>query len=225
MKRIIITVACLIISLLFIFSAAAFAAAPQGEAPAVWIDDQTVTAGNSFSFYIKARNLENVGALSLSLIYDATQFEFSAISAQSMIDSEIRSANTQNEGVIGMDFISLSGVNGSGNLWRVTLKAKSTATSGNHTLTLAVGEAYTVELSPITIVAENARVTVNEYVQSTTSISFYSSRTKSSLTEGEQSTITLNSYDLHGLATADFEIEYDHTLLRLDEVTLGNKMI
>ena len=89
MKRRLIPIACLLIALFLFFSAAAFAAAPEKDGPAVWIEDLTVTAGNSFSFYIKARDLENVGSLSLSLLYDPEQFEFSAVSAQDMISNEI----------------------------------------------------------------------------------------------------------------------------------------
>ena len=224
MKRKIITIACLLVSFLLLFSAAAFAAAPEGEGPAVWIEEQTVTAGDHFSFFIRTRDLENVGTLSLSLIYDATQFEFYTVSAQSMISGQITSTNTQTDGAVKLDFISLDGVSGSGNLWRVTLRVKSTAAIGSHTVTLAVGEAYNTALDPLDIAAGNATITVNERSQSLQNVYFYPSCSQSSLKVGEQSTLTFYSHDLQGLAAADFEVEYDHTLLRLDEVTLGEKM-
>ena len=228
MGRRIIKTACLFIATILLvatlFAAASFDVAAE-EGTVVWIEEQTVTAGNSFSFYIQARNLENVGTLSVSLYYDTEQFEISSVSTQPMISNQITSSNTQTAGTVKLDFISLDGVSGSGDLWRVTMKAKSTATPGKHTLTLAVGEAYTEALSPIVVSSENALITVNERAQSIKNVYFYSSRTKSSLTLGEQTTLTLYSNNMQGLAAMDFEIEYDHTLLRLDEIKLGERML
>jgi len=209
---------------MLLFSTAAFAAVPEKGGAMVWIEDQTVAAGDVFYFDIITNDLENIGSLSLSLLYDTTQFEFLTVSAQSMISETIYSTNTKTAGYVGMDFISLDGINGSGELWHVALKAKSTATVGKHTLTLAVGEAYSTSLSPIKVASGNSVVTVNKSYQNSGIIDFYSACSNYSITAGEQSTIEFFSYDMRGLAAADFEIEYDHNLLRLDEVIMGERM-
>ena len=158
------------------------------------------------------------------MLYDAEQFEFLTVSAQEMIEEEICSTNTKTQGHIGLDFISLSGVNGSGNIWRVALRAKSTATAAKHNLMLAVGEAYNTALSPISVYSENASVEVNGAYQGYNTIEFYSGYSNYSVTAGEQVTLWMYSGNLLGLAAADFELEYNHKLLRLDEVMFGNVM-
>ena len=211
MRRRIIPLVCLLVAFLVLFSGVvAFAATPEKDGPFVWIEDQTVTAGDTFYIDIQARDLENVASLSLSLLYDAEQFEFLTVSAQEMIDEEICSTNTKTQGHIGLDFISLSGVNGSGNIWRVALRAKSTATAAKHNLMLAVGEAYNTALSPISVYSENASVEVNGAYQGYNTIEFYSGYSNYSVTAGEQVTLWMYSGNLLGLAAADFELEYNH---------------
>ena len=41
---------------------------------------------------------------------------------------------------------------------------------------------------------------------------------------GESSTVNFYSYNMQGLAGAEFEVEYDSALLALDSITLGSKL-
>ncbi|MBQ8341461.1 MAG: hypothetical protein IJY22_03675 [Clostridia bacterium] len=223
-QRIFALIAICLAFLLLLSGTAAFAAAPEGTGAAIYVEDREITAGNTFTLYVKARGLENVAGLSLSLYYDESQFQYTgSISAGSMLSSGMPTANAAIPGEVRMEFISTAPVSGDGTLWSISFKALSTATVGEHTFTVAVGEVYDGALQPKNVTAGNGKITVKA-ASTTKTVSFYTQRSVSSLKKGESSVVTLYSSNMQCLAAADFEIEYDETLLSLDEVSLGSTM-
>jgi hypothetical protein len=221
-----------IVSFLLIFcilsDIAAMAAMPEGRDVAIWVDDASVTAGDTFTVAVQARALENIATLSLVLYYNSSYFELVSAHPQSMITSnsgDMNSINSKTEGAVTLDFLSATGISGDGVLWTLTFKALSATPSGKYNFDIAVGEVYSASLLPISVISSGGKITVNSPVQSNKAIYFYSYASSSALSKGERSVVTFYSPELNGLSAGDFEIEYDHSLLSLVDVTLGESLI
>jgi hypothetical protein len=138
-----------IVSFLLIFcilsDIAAMAAMPEGRDVAIWVDDASVTAGDTFTVAVQARALENIATLSLVLYYNSSYFELVSAHPQSMITSnsgDMNSINSQTEGkvrvmctVMGGNVLSTNGVSDV-----LTFRIKDDAKAGSYPLDLLIAD-------------------------------------------------------------------------------------
>ena len=193
--------------------------------PRVYATDVSVTQGSSVSVTVKAENFTSVGSFELFVYYDATALSVTSSSATGLLSSEIYSIDTATAGEAEMFVASASGagISGSGNLWRLTFKANTNAAVASYPITIAVGEANSADFQPVSIVAENFYITVTEK-PTTIKTTTFRTTTPSSIRQGESTSISYYTTSSNNFSSAEFEVNYDNTLLALDFVTVGNAL-
>lgn len=193
--------------------------------PRVYATDVSVTQGSSVSVTVKAENFTSVGSFELFVYYDATALSVTSSSATGLLSSEIYSIDTATAGEAEMFVASASGagISGSGNLWRLTFKANTNAAVASYPITIAVGEANSADFQPVSIVAENFYITVTEK-PTTIKTTTFRTTTPSSIRQGESTSISYYTTSSNNFSSAEFEVNYDNTLLALDFVTIGNAL-
>ena len=106
------------VCLAFFSSAAVFASAEEGT-PRIYAADCTATQGGYAYVDIKAENLSDVGSMEVYVSYDTSVFAYNSSSENGLNAGNIcEVADDSEEGVITLQALSLSGMNGSGNLNR-----------------------------------------------------------------------------------------------------------
>ena len=212
----------IMLALSFIFGGASMMQTNAEEAsPSVYASDISIQQGGYAYAYIQAENFVSVGSLELFVYYDEKAFSISSNSATGLLSGEMVSTNVAIAGEAELFAASANGISGSGNLWQITFRVDSNASVGSYPITIAVGEASGMDFQPIDIVAENFYIHVTEKPTYMKTTSFYATN-PSSIKKGESTTI---SYYVSGhsnnFSSAEFEIDYDDTLLSLDSVKLG----
>lgn len=219
---------CFILALaLFMVSMGTLSAFAEGDSPtpSVYAENTTATAGNTFEIIVRASDLSAVGALDLYAFYDPAIFTLVSSNALSLASGTQSTINTDVLGEVSFSMISATGVSGTGSLWRMYFRVNQNAVAGVYQIKLAAGNAYNTALTPIEVSASSPRITVNSTVQEQKHLYFYSYGSSPTLYNGDTVTVRFATNNLHGLASADFELEYDETLLRFESVTLGNKLL
>ena len=208
------------VCLAFFSSAAVFASAEEG-APRIYAADCTATQGGYAYVYIKAENLSDVGSMEVYVSYDTSVFAYNSSSENGLNAGNICDvADDSEEGVVTLQALSLSGMNGSGNLWRITFSVAKDAPAGQYTLRVAVGEVTSSALEPLEVGSGNGKITVKESSVPVQRMYIYANAGPAAH-EGEETSATFYTNNACGVAAADFEVEYDASRLHLEEVSLG----
>lgn len=203
---------CLILSAAPVVSGAA--TGQQVTANAV-----TVTAGNTASVTLRAENFENIAALDVYIYYDPAVFTLSSTYNGSMLSGAQTSVNTAEAGTITLSTMSLTGINGSGNLITVYFYTSADVAPGTYPITVAIGRAYDGNLQPVTVGSVSGSVTLNQPVETET-FRIYNYRDKSTLQKGDILSCRIANYYNYSFASGTFTVEYDHELFALDSVEL-----
>ena len=205
-------------------SAAVFASAEEG-APRVYAADCTATQGGYAYVDIKAENFSAVGSMEVYVYYDTSVFAYNSSSANGLNAGNLCDvADDKENGVVLLQSLSPGGMNGSGNLWRITFSVAQDAPAGQYTLGVAVGEVISSALKPLEVGAGNGKITVTERPAAVNTMYVYSS-VGNAVYEGEQTEVKFYTNNAYGLAAADFEIEYNSSRLKLGSVSLGNSLM
>ena len=188
-------------------------------APTVTAGSVTVTQGSSVSLSVTAASLSSLGSMELLLYYDSAALSVSSVTAGNLFSSEVFDYNADEAGVIRVNAVSFAGVSGSGTVMTVRFTAASTAPAGTYPITVAVGDCYDASLSPVTITATSGSVTVNEKAVNNGSFTLYQFLSASTLKQGDSLTVSVRSpYKYY--SSADFLMEYDWELLKLESIEL-----
>lgn len=191
--------------------------------PTVTAGSATVTQGSSVSLSVTAANLASLGSMELILYYDSTALSVSSVTAGGLFSTEVFDYNADEAGIIRVNAVSFAGVSGSGTVLTVRFTAASTAPAGTYPITLAVGDCYDVSLSPVTVTATDGSVTVNEKAVNNGSFTLYQYLSASTLKQGDSLTVSVRSpYKYY--SSADFLMEYDWELLKLESIELHNDL-
>ena len=121
---------CLILALaIFVASIGTLSALAEGDSPmpSVYTENQTVTAGNTFEMIVCASDLNAVGAIDLYAFYDPEIFTVVSASSLSLASNAQTTINTDVAGEASFSMISATGVNGSGELWRIYFRVNANA--------------------------------------------------------------------------------------------------
>ena len=208
------------VCLAFFSSAAVFASAEEG-APRIYAADCTATQGGYAYVDIKAENLSDVGSMEVYVSYDTSVFAYNSSSENGLNAGNIcEVADDSEEGVITLLSLSLSGMNGSGDLWRITFSVAKDAPAGQYTLRVAVGEVTSSGREPLEVGSGNGKITVKESSVPVQRMYIYANAGPAAH-EGEETSATFYTNNACGVAAADFEVEYDASRLHLEEVSLG----
>lgn len=200
----------------------------EGESPnpKVYASDTTVTAGNTTYLYIYASDFVDVGAIDIYAFYDPEVFTITNYWVAGMASGQQTSVNTSTPGEACFSILSLDGLNGSGALFEIALRANSNAPAGSYNFVLAVGDAYNTSLEPISVGVSSPKITVNSRTTPQKSLSVYNSGNNYYYTyyKDDEVTVQFATNNAQGLTSAEFEFEYDETVLEFESLSLGYKL-
>ena len=225
-KTIIVLLACLFVVSLGL-STVAFAdeTATEPSAPSIYCNKGiSVNKGNGFYVYVYAKDFAAVAGLDLFVYYDQNVFTLGSVSKGSMLDGSLSDINAENSGEVCMSMVSASGLNGQGTLLSMLFYAKSDVAEGKYTINVAVGDCYDVALNGVTVLTDNCSVNITKAPEITETVKFVAERSVAEAQKGDSFEVVFRTDYSRGFATANFEIEYDHTLLKLESAAFGAEM-
>lgn len=208
----------------FGFCTYASAEEPAETPPTVYAENVSVTQGNGAYIYVYAKNFVNVAGLDVFVKYDSSAFTLGSASKGGFISDALGDVNAETAGEIKLSCVSVDGVSGDGLLLTVLLYAKSDAEIKDYRADIIVGDCYDSGLNPVTVVASGCKITVNAKPQITEAVTFYSQYENAVKRKGDEVNVSFYTYNSHGFASADFEINYDAEMLALKSVTLGDSL-
>ena len=167
----------ILLTLIIMLSLGSLSVYAEGESPnpKVYASNTTVTAGNTTYLYIYASDFVDVGAIDIYAFYDPEVFTITNSWVAGMAYGQQTSINTSTPGEACFSILSLDGLNGSGALFEIALRANSNAPAGSYNFVLAVGDAYNTSLEPISVGVSSPKITVNSRTTPQKSLSVYNS--------------------------------------------------
>ena len=192
--------------------------------PTVYAENVSVTQGSGAYIYVYAKNFVNVAGLDVFVRYDSSAFTLGRVSKGGFISGALGDVNAETAGEIKLSCVSVDGVSGDGLLLTILLYAKSDAEIKDYKTDIIVGDCYDSGLNPVTVSASGCKITVNAKPQITETVTFYSQYENVVKRKGDEVNVSFYTYNSHGFASADFEINYDDEMLTLRSVTLGDSL-
>ena len=192
--------------------------------PTVYAENVSVTQGNGAYIYVYAKNFVNVAGLDVFVRYDSSAFTLGSASKGGFISDALGDVNAETAGEIKLSCVSVDGVSGDGLLLTILLYAKSDAEIKDYRADIIVGDCYDSGLNPVTVAASGCKITVNAKPQITETVTLYSQYENAVKRKGDEVNVSFYTYNSHGFASADFEINYDAEMLTLKSVTLGDSL-
>ena len=189
-------------------------------APTLTVSSATAMAGSSCTVNVTATGLENLAALNFTVYYDADVFTLSYSSAAGMDAVE---SNANDAGQISYDGMSIAGVSGDVTLLTMSFQTASDTAAGSYPVTIAVGEAYDVSLTPQDISATSGTVTVPSTEETIQTVSLYTS-CASAVQSGSDYTIMVYTHSTYNLAAGNFAFTYDSDLFEYKSLELLDTM-
>ena len=99
--------------------------------PSIYSENKTVTQGDYFYPYIKAKDFKNIGSLELFIYYDSSKLTLNYCNTSSLLSNEFVSINNDTIGEIKVYVASINGISGSGNFLRLSFRVNDDALIGN----------------------------------------------------------------------------------------------
>lgn len=193
----------------------------RATAPTLALGSAAVKAGESCTVAVTAAGLENLAALNFTVYYDADVFTLSSSTPAGM---DVVTGNTDTAGQITYDGMSVNGVSGDVTLLTMTFQAAADAAAGSYPLTIAVGDAYDVDLTAQEISATGGVLTVAEDETVVRQVTFYANGSTSSVSGGEDYVITVYASDTGDLSAGNFVFTFDSDLFAYKELELLDAM-
>lgn len=217
-KRIIALLCVLLISAAFPVSGSA------AGTPAVKANSVSVYKGSSVNVTVSAADFASVACFDLEIHYDSAAFTLNSTSKGSFMSGCSASVNSNTAGVVVVSAAKPDGISGSGTLLTLSFTAKSESNLQTYPITVAVGEAYDVSLSPVSIASSSGSITVTERPVSVVNYYLGITPSVSSLQCGEITTLTVKNTYNRSFVSADFTVEYDSSMFEVDQVVLNNSL-
>ncbi|HBK02208.1 MAG TPA: hypothetical protein DDY77_04175 [Clostridiales bacterium] len=194
------------------------------EAPTVYAADVSVTQGSGTYIYVYAKNFADVSGLDLFVRYDTSAFTLGRATKGSFISSALCDVNAETAGEIRLSYVSVDGVSGDGLILTVLLYSESEAEIKDYKVDIIVGDCYDSGLNSVAVSASGCKITVKEKQQITETVTFYSRYEDVTKRKGDEVALSFYTYNSHGFASADFEINFDDEMLALKSVSLGESL-
>lgn len=200
--------------------AASLVPAVYAAGPLVGISSAAVTPGGVCSVTVTGENLSALTSLELMIAYDSAAFTVTETAAASM---DIATADSNTAGFIRYSGISVDGISGTKDLLTITFLAAAGADTRDYTISVFVAGATALSGGSdqnVTVSVQNGTVTITEQKQ----LYFYSSLSGSSVSAGDEVTMTVSCYAVNGLAAGQFVFSYDSSLFTYESFTLLDPM-
>ena len=224
-KRII----ALLLSAILLFAYLPFTTVAAGAATVV-AENYSVSAGSYAYVYLRADNFVNVGVLDIELYYDSSVMSVYYVSNGTFFNSASVSTSTNTSGVVKISAMAVNGLTSttstySNRMMTVCFKVNSTCPAGDYPIVVTVGHAYDNDLNPTSISGVNGVVTVKEAAAQNFPVT--TTLSKTSVQESETFTVQASHSSLskYNFASADFHIEYDRNLLKINSIELDSKLL
>jgi len=209
-----------ILLLAFLVSAQVFASTGSY----ITVSSSSAYAGDTVSISVQAENLKNVASLELILGYDADALSVSNVSHGPMVISNLNDVNSAVSGEIRFSSISINSMNGSGTLLTVTFQVAENCPAGNYPITLGIGDVLDTAFSSVTVAGNSGLITVEEKPVVTEPFTLYSYTNADSFKRGDTLELTIASAASLPFVAADFTIEYNDSLLKIEDLKLQDAM-
>ena len=185
-------------------------------------DSASLYQDGSVSLYIRAENLANVASLDFYVFYDSSVFTVSSAQVTGLLSGTLSDANITDQSV-NFSVVSTTAVNGSGTVAVINLSAAANAEPGSYPISVAVGDVYDTGLQPLSVNGGSSSITVIERpIVVPTQYLYAYPNAGGSYTQDDTFTVSFYTSYVSNLGAMDIVSEYDPTLIRLDNVTLGS---
>ena len=178
----------------------------------------TLRPGESNYIYLQINQATNLAGLSFEIYYDSSFFDFYNYYNYSVLSGSNISVNLDQDGVIKVSIISLEGITYSGNMMYFNFTSTSQTPIDSYLIDLAVLEVYDTNLTSLDVKSNNGKINVIESIQTIENVYFYDQISRQNLKIGDTFDYSFYSYNSKGLAAADFEIYYDKSILKVNQV-------
>ena len=191
--------------------------------PKLSVSDSSLYQGSYGQISVTIENIVSLSALSFSVYYEAEVIEISSIQ-KSLYTSGMIDINTDLQGVIQYAMISATPFSDNGVVMYINFYTKANASIGDHSIIIAVEEAYDENLTELPIQGKQGSVTILENNPVLTQVYLQQSLSKTNVMMGDTLTYTISSSQLKNLGAAEFKLYYDKEILELNHVNLGSSM-
>ena len=174
----------------------------------------TAAPGHFVCVPINCENFENLASLELDIYYDPEVLHYEFDSQGWMLNDTIYTVHST-EGRISFSAISARGISGSGEFIYLYFSVASDCPAGKYPLTLAVGEAYDTNLTPMTVSARNGSIQVADSAPAYGEFHLNLNQSAKDLANGDILTVTVQNSWYHGFAGMDLKVLYDATVFEL----------
>jgi len=202
----------------------AFAQEGQVQPPRVVASNGETTAQNSAYINVSAQNFVDVGGLEVFIFYDANLFEINSYWTGSLLNDAYSTFNVSESGKLALNTIALNGISGSNDLFSFYLYVKMGVPEGQYPITIAIGDAYSKTLEPISIETQKFYINVKKTAVQYDTVDIYSYQNLSQAKQGEIVEISYETWNGYNFASADFELSYDENLFKLKSIDLGYEL-
>lgn len=212
--------------LLFSVYAISFTSLADDELPStkIKLSSVSVQQSSSVNYYVYIDNASNLSALSFDIYYPQDVMDISYAYTHSILQHANTSMNYDQEGVFHFSMTSLDGIQGNDFLVSILIHIKDDANIGEYPMMIAVGEAYDVNLSPVSIDGIHGKVTITEKNQSINSIQLYYHMSNTNVYQYDTFSIEIYSWQLYKMAAGVFEFFYDYNEVMIKSVQVLGQM-
>ena len=215
MKKRMVALALAVLFLLAACPLTAFAA----QTAQVTAENSTAAQGGYAYVYLRADNFADVCVLDIEVYYDSSVMSVNYVSNGSLFSGASVSTNTATPGVIKISAMAVNGFGSDGRMMTLSFRVHADCPVGDYPVTVAVGDAYDTNMNPAPIKSVSGTVTVTKSAAQSFSVS--ASRSTSTAEQGDTVTLQVYNSSSRWFAGADFRLEYDRELLKLNAIELS----
>lgn len=200
--------------------------ATEDLVPCISINEVSVEQGSQATLAVSINDVENYSALDIQIFYDQTTFTIQQITYSDIYSNlpahEKSSSVDSQQGSISYAIVLSQSTSIEGVLFYINLSPALAAEIKTYSFALAINGVYSQTFDSIEVSKVNGRVSVTERTQSVQQIYYQISSIQFDLTIGDQFVYAVSSNSLMDIASSNYEIYYDSTLLDLISVDVGN---
>lgn len=189
--------------------------------PLLTVSTNTGYQNDAVYITVDIQGIIDLSALSFEIYYDHTNLHLYSSSPSDWLNDATTSLNDDEPGVFLFSLASSTPLTGSGLLVNLWFNIDSLAPLGDQTLTLIVGEAYDVTLTPLSIQGNHGTIHVIERSTSYESIYIYEAYDTREQSFGDIVQIDYSSSQLKNLSSGSFTFYYDAQKLEYMSYEMG----
>ena len=201
--------------------------APAGaaETAAITVSSAEGLPGSSCSIDVDVSGLTDLAALDLEIYYDSNVLTLNSVNNGSLLSGSLASVNSDTPGVVKLSAAWLNAISGSGRLLRLNFQSGVDAPAGSYRILAAVGDAHDVNLNHVHMTGGTGTVTVLERPSNMGNFPVRPYFPKGNVfQQGDTVNVTLINGNSRSFASADFLLEFDSDLFRVESVKLRDGM-